>query len=52
MSARLEMLENGRMEALAAIEALEGMMATEDAVVLLQIGGGASVRAKSSNQIK
>ena len=43
---QLEMLENGRMEAIAAIEALEGMMATEDGVVLLQIGGGASVRAK------
>ena len=43
---QLEMLENGRMEAHAAIEALEGMMATEDGVVLLQIGAGASVRAK------
>ena len=42
----LEMLENGRMEAHAAIEALEGMMASEDGIVLLQIGGGASVRAK------
>ena len=43
---QLEMLENGRMEAHAAIEALEGMVASEDSVVLLQIGGGASVRAK------
>ncbi len=43
---QLEMLENGRMEALAAIDTLEGMIATEDGVVLLQIGGGASVRAK------
>ena len=43
---QLEMLENGRMEALAAIEALEGMAAAEDGIVLLQIGGGASVRAK------
>ncbi len=43
---QLEMLENGRMEALAAIEALEGMVASEDGIVLLQIGGGASVRAK------
>jgi prefoldin alpha subunit len=43
---QLEMLENGRMEALGAIEALEGMMASEDGVVLLQIGAGASVRAK------
>ena len=43
---QLELLENGRMEALAAIEALEGMLASEDGTVLLQIGGGASVRAK------
>lgn len=43
---QLDMLENGRMEALAAIEALEAMIVNEDAVVLLQIGGGASVRAK------
>ena len=43
---QLELLENGRMEALAAIEALEGMQATEVGTVLLQIGGGVSVRAK------
>ena len=43
---QLDMLENGRMEALAAIEALEGMVAAEDGTVLLQIGGGTSVRAK------
>ncbi len=43
---QLEMLENGRMEALAAIESLEAMLSADDAVVLLQIGGGASVRAK------
>jgi prefoldin alpha subunit len=43
---QLDMLENGRMEALAAIEALEAMRESEDGVVLLQIGGGASVRAK------
>jgi len=43
---QLELLENGRMEALAAIEALEGMLANDDGTVLLQIGGGASVRAK------
>ena len=40
------MLENGRMEAHAAIEALEGMLASEDGVILLQIGAGASVRAR------
>lgn len=43
---QLEMLENGRMEALAAIETLESMIASDDGTVLLQIGGGASVRAK------
>ena len=43
---QLELLENGRMEAHAAIEALEVMLTSEDNTVLLQIGGGASVRAK------
>ena len=43
---QLEMLENGRMEALAAIEALEAMVAAEDGTMLLQIGGGTSVRAR------
>lgn len=43
---QLNLLENGRMEAFAAIEALEAMLASEENTVLLQIGGGASVRAK------
>jgi prefoldin alpha subunit len=43
---QLELLENGRMEAHAAIESLEGMLASDDGTVLLQIGGGVSVRAK------
>ena len=43
---QLELLENGRMEALAAIEALQGLLESEDGTVLLQLGGGASVRAK------
>ncbi len=43
---QLEMLENGRMEAHAAIETLDAMLSADDGVVLLQIGGGASVRAK------
>jgi len=43
---QLELMENGRMEALAAIEALEALVASEDGTVLLQIGGGASLRAK------
>ncbi|MGB7787932.1 prefoldin subunit alpha [Methanoregula sp.] len=43
---QLQMLENGRLEAHAAIEALEAMLTAGDSTVLLQIGGGASVRAK------
>jgi len=43
---QLNLLENGRMEAFAAIEALEAMLASEENTVLLQIGGGASVRAR------
>ena len=43
---QLNLLENARMEASAAIEALEAMVLAQDNTVLLQIGGGASVRAK------
>jgi len=43
---QLELMENGRIEALAAIEALEGLAALDDATVLLQVGGGASLRVK------
>ncbi len=43
---QLELLENGRMEALAAIESLQGLLEAADGTVLLQIGGGASVRVK------
>jgi prefoldin alpha subunit len=43
---QLELMENGRMEALAAIEALQGISDADDATVLLQIGGGASLRVK------
>jgi prefoldin alpha subunit len=49
---QLQLLENGRMEALAAIESLEEMITTEDGTVLLQIGGGASVRAKVTDPEK
>ncbi|MDD1720162.1 MAG: prefoldin subunit alpha [Methanoregulaceae archaeon] len=42
---QLQLLEEGRMEALAAIEALRAMVEEND-LVLLQIGGGASVRAR------
>jgi prefoldin alpha subunit len=43
---QLQLLENGRMEALGAIESLEEMLTSDDGTVLLQIGGGTSVRAK------
>jgi prefoldin alpha subunit len=43
---QLELMENGRMEAFAAIEALEALVASDDGTVLLQIGAGASLRAK------
>ncbi len=45
-SQQLSLLENGRMEALAAIESLKGLAESPDSTVLLQIGGGASVRAR------
>lgn len=43
---QLELMVNGRMEALAAIEALQGIHDAADGTVLLQIGAGASVRVK------
>lgn len=43
---QLELMENGRMEALAAIESLQSLVEGGDGTVLLQVGGGASVRAK------
>jgi prefoldin alpha subunit len=45
-SQQLSLLEQGRMEAIAAIEALEGAAVSPESVVLLQIGGGVSVRAR------
>lgn len=45
-ASQLELMENGRMEALAAIESLEALVASDDGTVLLQVGGGASLRAK------
>jgi prefoldin alpha subunit len=47
-SQQLGMLEEGRMEAHAAIEALQGLMEAGESTVLLQMGGGVSVRAKVS----
>ena len=46
LTGQLQMLEDGRMETLAAIEALKSLAAQGDQPVLLQIGGGAMVRAK------
>jgi len=43
---QLELMENGRMEALAAIEALEALATSDDGTVLLQLGGGASLKVK------
>ena len=45
-ASQLDLMENGRMEALAAIETLGELAISEDGTVLLQVGGGASLRAK------
>jgi prefoldin alpha subunit len=43
---QLSLLEEGRMEAHAAIDALQEVKESPESPVLLQIGGGASVRAR------
>jgi prefoldin alpha subunit len=45
-SHQLQILEDGRMEAMAAIEALKGIRSGENEMVLLQLGGGVSVKAR------
>jgi prefoldin alpha subunit len=46
-SQQLQLIDEGRMEAIAAIETLKSVgTSAEEEVVLLQLGGGASVRAK------
>jgi prefoldin alpha subunit len=46
-SQQLQLIDDGRMEAIAAIETLKSVAASaEEEIVLLQLGGGASVRAK------
>ena len=47
-SQQLQLIDEGRMEAIAAIETLKsvGAASFNEEVVLLQLGGGASVRAK------
>lgn len=42
---QLQLIDDGRMEATAAIETLKELSSGENMPVLLQIGGGASVRA-------
>ncbi len=42
---QLSLLEEGRMEALAAIDAISGIRESSGDTVLLQLGGGVSVRA-------
>jgi prefoldin alpha subunit len=43
-SRQLEMLENRRMETATAVETLNNLAGQEEPTVLLQIGGGASLR--------
>ena len=43
---QLELMESGRMEAIAAIETLTELATSEDGTVLLQVGAGASLRVK------
>lgn len=43
---QLQVLEDGRMETLAAIDALKELLAAPEDIVLLPLGGGASVRAR------
>ena len=43
---QLELMESGRMEAIAAIETLRELATSEDGTVLLQVGAGASLRVK------
>ena len=45
-SRQLEMIEQKRIESLAAIETMKALPADREAPVLLSIGGGAMVRAK------
>ncbi|MCX6694245.1 MAG: prefoldin subunit alpha [Methanomicrobiales archaeon] len=43
---QLEILDDGRIEAGAAIEAINSISEAEDRVVLLQVGGGVSMRVR------
>ncbi|MDI9632723.1 MAG: prefoldin subunit alpha [Methanolinea sp.] len=45
-SQQLAILEEGRVEAMSAIEAIKGIAESPESTVLLQLGGGISVRAR------
>lgn len=45
-SQQLALLEEGRVEAMSAIEAIRGIAESPDSTVLLQMGAGISVRAR------
>ena len=46
LSQQLQMIENGRAEAVAAVETLTTLASSEDGTVLLPVGAGASIRVK------
>jgi prefoldin alpha subunit len=46
LSRQLDFMERQRIESLAAIETLKGLLSQKDSVVLVPVGGGTTVRAK------
>lgn len=46
LSRQLDFMERQRMESIAAIETLKGLMSQSEPIVLVPVGGGATVRAK------
>jgi prefoldin alpha subunit len=46
LSQQLRVIESGRAEAAAAIEALDAVAASEDGTILMPVGGGASLRVR------
>jgi prefoldin alpha subunit len=51
-SRQLEMIEQKRIESLAAIETMKALSADRDALALLSLGGGTMVRAKVADPEK
>ena len=49
MAREMEMIEHRRIESITAGETLQTLAGTEDGTVLLQLGGGASLRVKILN---